>query len=159
MLFITSLTKRQHIFPLDARQITTVDWDVTCFFISNCNGLSLYFGILTRRKANGNGDVVNWEFFRQQCVDNEVATELSTQNAAVCLGTLRSVIGKECLQIFRNLALERQASVKSCPDQLLVYFKLRRNVVYETYVFNSSLQSQDESVLTKKGIHNTTIMF
>ena len=96
------------------------DRGLRCYllFISNCNGLSLYFCILTRCKADGNGDVVNWEFFRQQCEDNEVPTELSTQNAAVGVGTLRSVIGKECSYIFRNLAPERQASVKSYPDQL-----------------------------------------
>ena len=91
----------------------------------------------------------NWEFFGQQYEDYEVATELSKQPMSIKLASLRSIMGRDCLQIFRNLSLspEQQESVQSCLDELETYFKPQRNVVYERYVFNSCVQSQDESVV------------
>lgn len=47
----------------------------------------------------------NWEFFRQQWEDYEVATSLEGKDAKIRLTTLRSVMEKECLQIFLNLNL------------------------------------------------------
>ena len=57
-------------------------------------------------------------------------------------------MGKDCLQIYRNLSLtpEQQESVQGCLEALEAYFKPQRNVVYERYVFNSCVQSQDENV-------------
>ena len=95
------------------------------------------------------GDVAsNWEFFRQQWEDFEVATELVQQKTAVRLASLRSIMGKDCLQIYSNLSLtpEQQESVQGCLEALEAYFKPQRNVVYERYVFNSCVQSQDENV-------------
>ena len=56
-------------------------------------------------------------------------------------------MGKDCLQVFNNLELsvEQKSSVKACLDALEAYFKPKRNVVYERYVFNSSSQQQEES--------------
>lgn len=55
---------------------------------------------------NVKGDAVNnWEFFRQQWTDYEVATSLDKQEQKISLATFRSVMGKECLQIFLNLKL------------------------------------------------------
>lgn len=89
------------------------------------------------------GDVAsNWEFFRQQWEDYEVATELSQQKRAVRLASLRSIMGKECVQIYRNLSLspEQQESVQGCLDALEAYFKPQRNVVYERYVFKAKMK-------------------
>ena len=49
---------------------------------------------------------------------------------------------------FKNLSLtaEQQATVKGCLDGLETHFKPQRNVVYERYVFNSCVQSVEESV-------------
>ena len=57
-------------------------------------------------------------------------------------------MGKDCLQIFRNLSFgpAQQESVTSYLDALEAYFKPQRNVVYERYVFNTCVQTQDESV-------------
>lgn len=50
------------------------------------------------------GDIPNnWEFFKQQWQDYEIATGLDQKSQPIRLATFRSVIGKECLQIFRNL--------------------------------------------------------
>ena len=43
--------------------------------------------------------------FKQKWQDYEVATGLDQKNQLVRLATFRSVVGKECLQIFRNLNL------------------------------------------------------
>ena len=90
----------------------------------------------------------NWEFFRQQYEDYEIATELCQRQMSVRLASLRSIMGKECLQILRNLSLtaEQQATVKGCLDGLEAHFKPQRNVVYERYVFNSCVQIVEESV-------------
>ena len=90
----------------------------------------------------------NWEFFRQQYEDYKIATELCQRQMSVCLASLCSIMGKECLQILRNLNLtaEQQATVKGCLDGLEVHFKPQQNVVYERYVFSSCVQSVEESV-------------
>ena len=85
---------------------------------------------------NVKGDPVNnWEFFRQQWTDYEVATGLDKQEQKIRLATLRSVMGKECLQIFLNLKLEpaQRNDVNACIQALEAYFKPKRNVVYERY--------------------------
>ena len=82
--------------------------------------------------------------------DYKVATELVQQKKAVRLASLRSIMGKECLQIYRNLSLtpEQQESVQGCLEALEACFKPQRNVIHERYVFNSCVQSQDEHVDT-----------
>ena len=49
--------------------------------------------------------VANWEFFRQQWEDYEIATGLDQRDQKVRLATLRSVMGKDCLQVSNNLSL------------------------------------------------------
>ena len=49
------------------------------------------------------GDVPgNWEFAKKQWQDYEVATRLDQRNQLVRSATFHCVVGKECLQIFRN---------------------------------------------------------
>ena len=59
--------------------------------------------------------VTNWEFFRQQWQDYELGTGLEHRPEPVRLATLRSVMGKDRLEIFLNLELtpEERASVTS----------------------------------------------
>lgn len=55
------------------------------------------------------GDVAgNWEFFKQQWSDYESATGLDKREELVCLVTLRSAMGRECLQILLNLNLSEE---------------------------------------------------
>ena len=72
------------------------------------------------------------------------ATIVDKENKKV---SVTEIMGKECLQILRNLSLspEQQNSVASCLDALEAYFRPQRNVVYERYLFNTSVQSQDEN--------------
>lgn len=94
------------------------------------------------------GDVVtNWEYFRQQWEDYEVATGLDEQTSKIRLASLRSVMGKECVQIFLNLHMtpEQREDVTACLDAVEAYFKPQKNVVYERFLFNSCMQESDES--------------
>ena len=98
---------------------------------------------------NVKGDLVNnWEFFKQQWQDYEVATGLDKQEQKIRLATLRSAMGKDCLQIFLNLKLssEQQQDMNECIEALEAYFKPKRNVVYERYLFNMCQQNPDEPV-------------
>ena len=92
--------------------------------------------------------VANWEFFRQQWEDYEVATGLDKQSSEIRLASFRSVMGKDCLQTFLNLNIlaEDRNNVEACITALENYFKPHRNVVYERYVFNSCEQNQGEPV-------------
>ena len=74
------------------------------------------------------------------------ATSLSTKDKAICMATLRSIMGKECLRIFQTLPLfeEEKKEPKTMLDGL--YFKPTHNVVYETYVFYTCIQGANESL-------------
>ncbi|XP_028513100.1 uncharacterized protein LOC114574520, partial [Exaiptasia diaphana] len=98
---------------------------------------------------NTKGDQVNnWEFFKQQWCDYEIATGLESGSDKVRMATLRSVMGKDCLQILLNLKLseEQRDNVDECLKALESYFKPKRNVVYERYIFNTCTQSTDETI-------------
>ena len=98
---------------------------------------------------NGKGDVAaNWEFFSQQWSDYEIATGLNGKAENIHLATLRSVMGRDCLQTLLNLQLSEgdQSKVDKCLEALEEYYKPKRNVVYERYVFNSCIQEAEENV-------------
>ena len=89
------------------------------------------------------GDLTsNWEFFTQQWQDYEVATSLDQKSQSIRLATFRSVMGKECLDIFLNLNCgTEELTINALED----YFLPKKNVVYERYVFNSCFQAPEES--------------
>ena len=94
------------------------------------------------------GDLTsNWEFFKQQWQDYEVATSLDQKSQSIRLATFRSVVGKECLQIFLNLNCgTEELTINSALKALEDYFLPKKNVVYERYVFNSCFQAPEESI-------------
>ena len=94
------------------------------------------------------GDLTsNWEFFKQQWQDYEVATGLDQKSQAIRVATFRSVMGKDCLQIFLNLNFgDEEITITSSLSALEDYFLPKRNVVYERYVFNSCIQTPEETV-------------
>ena len=94
------------------------------------------------------GDLTsNWEFFKQQWQDYEVATSLDQKSQSIRLATFRSVMGKECLQIFLNLNCgTEELTINSALKALEDHFLPKRNVVYERYVFNSCFQAPEESI-------------
>ena len=94
------------------------------------------------------GDLTsNWEFFKQQWQDYEVATSLDQKSQSIRLATFRSVMGKECLDIFLNLNCgTEELTINSALKALEDYFLPKKNVVYERYVFNSCFQAPEESI-------------
>ena len=95
------------------------------------------------------GDVAgNWGFFKQQWNDYEIATGLDKPDESIRLATLRSAMGRDCLQIFfnLNLSVEDRKKVDKCLEALELYFQPTRNVVYGRYVFNTCVQQSEESV-------------
>ena len=94
------------------------------------------------------GDLTsNWEFFKQQWQDYEVATGLDQKSQAIRVATFRSVMGEDCLQIFLNLNFgDEEITITSSLSALEDYFLPKRNVVYERYVFNSCIQTPEETV-------------
>ena len=109
--------------------------------------ISLNFPLPSPMKCHG--DVTgNWDFFKQQWGDYETATGLDKREESVCLATLRSSMGRECLQILLNLNLpeEDKRKIDKCLEALESYFKPSRNLVYERYVFNTCVQQSEESV-------------
>ena len=90
------------------------------------------------------GDVTgNWDFFKQQWSDYETAKGLDKREESVRLATLRSSMGRECLQILLNLNLpeDDKKKIDKCLEALESYFKPSRNLVYERYVFNTCEES------------------
>ena len=118
--------------PTDSQSATTPPIPTALSFTSN-------FPVPAPMKVSGDW-INNWEFFRQQWEDYELATGLDKQPEAIRLATLRSVMGKDCLQIFLNLKLteEESTSVNASLAALEAYFKPKTSVVYERYLFNSS---------------------
>jgi len=108
---------------------------------------TLIFPIPSPMKVYGDR-VTNWEFFRQRWEDYEVGTGLEHRPQPVCLATLRSVMGKDCVEIFLNLELtpDEIASVTDCLKALEAYFKPKTNVVYKRFLFNSATQSCEEGI-------------
>ena len=95
------------------------------------------------------GDLAsNWQFFKQQWADYEVATELKEKDKTVRIATLRSIIGKECLKILQTLSMSEDE--KKDPDSVVgtleKYFAPKTNVVYERYVFGTTNQGTNETV-------------
>ena len=65
----------------------------------------------------------------------------------IIAATLLSVMGKECLHVYRNLPItadERQ-DADIILTKLNEYFVSRRHTMYDRYVFNSGSQKADES--------------
>ena len=76
-----------------------------------------------------------------------MATSLDQKSQSIRLATFRSVMGKQCLQIFLNLNCgTEELTINSALKALEDHFLPKRNVVYERYVFNSCFQAPEESI-------------
>ena len=89
------------------------------------------------------GDLAtNWESFKDNWENYVIATELEKKVAK-----LISIMGQECYKIYKNLALsdaERKSS-STIIEKLTAEFESKRNIIYERYLYNSTIQETDES--------------
>ena len=77
------------------------------------------------------GDVPgNWEFAKKQWQDYEVATRLDQRNQLVRSATFHCVVGKECLQIFRNhnLALVKLLLLHHSKHWRIIFSQAKRGL-------------------------------
>ena len=111
------------------------------------SSFTFYFPVPSPMKVSG-VRVTNCEFFRQQWKDHELGTGLEHRSEPVCLATLRSVMGKNSLEIFLNLDLtpEERGRVTSSLKALEAYLRQKTHVVYERFLFNSATQSSEEGI-------------
>ena len=92
------------------------------------------------------GDVAgNWEFFKDAWNNYAIAVELSKKDNAIQVATLLSVMGKDCLSVFKNLPMTEDE--KKDPTEILKklteHFEPAKNTIYECFSFNSCVQSKD----------------
>ena len=74
------------------------------------------------------------------------SNRIGSKESSVRVATFRSVMGKDCLQIFLNLNVGDEITITSSLSALGNYFLPKRNVVYERYVFNSCIQTPEKTV-------------
>ncbi len=88
----------------------------------------------------------NWQFFQDQWQDYEIATGLEKKDNSIRVATLRTVMGKECLNIFKSLdIMADDAKVPAkCLQSLREYFEPKRNEIYERYIFYTCDQGPEE---------------
>ena len=84
----------------------------------------------------------NWALFKLIWENYVAATDIGKKAANVQIGTLLLVIGKECLQIYKNLPMSEQADTQKILERLTNYFEPKQNIIYQRYMFNSCTQKQ-----------------
>ena len=93
-------------------------------------------------------DLANsWKFFKETWTNYKIAAELDTKNEKIRVATLLATIGKEALQIYCHLPMteEELKNPKEIIEKLEAYFKPKRNVIYERYMFFSHDQEANET--------------
>ena len=72
--------------------------------------------------------------------------DVGKKAANIQVGTLLSAIGRECLQIYKNLPMsaEERADTQQILERLINYFEPKQNIIYQRYMFNSCTQEQGE---------------
>ena len=103
----------------------------------------------------------NWSYFREQWNDYKIATGLREKDEKIRFATLRGIMGKDCYNIYKRLALEKEKErVTSILDGLEKYFKPALNVTYERFIFNScdqkSHETMDEYINKLRGLSETS---
>ncbi|CAH1252898.1 Hypp1033 [Branchiostoma lanceolatum] len=102
------------------------------------------------------GDVAeNWETFKEDWNSYEIATETSKKTAVIRSATLKTVMGRDCLDILKNLDIppdpdDADANPLEDPAKIITaldkHFKPLRNTVYERYKFNKCDQAAGEKI-------------
>ena len=87
-----------------------------------------------RNVTSGNA-AENWSYFREQWNNYEIATGLREKDKKIRVATLRGIMGKDCYNIYKRLALEEEKRrVTKILDGLEKYFKLALNVTKDSFL-------------------------
>ena len=90
----------------------------------------------------------NWSYFKEQWQNYLVASGLNEKAGEVQIATFLVLIGKECYQVYRKLALTEEAKkdLNAIVEALNKYFVPKRSVTYERFIFNTCQQENGESI-------------
>ncbi|XP_033126807.1 uncharacterized protein LOC117124619 [Anneissia japonica] len=90
----------------------------------------------------------NWQFFRESFEDYRKVTQLDKKDESVQVATLKSVMGKQCKHILKQLRLSEadMANHTAILDKLQEHFSPCRNVLYDRYLFHDSKQEERETI-------------
>lgn len=97
--------------------------------------------------CRGNTEL-NWQNFEEAWTDYCVATELENKDAKIQVATLKTVMGQDCRTVLTGLKLsqdDRKVVIKIL-DSLGDHFVMKRNVLYERFMFHSAEQQPQEAV-------------
>ena len=100
-------------------------------------------------KMEMDGDMLeNWAFFQVTWENYSAVTDIRKKAANVLVGPLLLRIGKECLQIYKNMAMfaKEQADTRKILERLTKYFEPKQNIIYQRYMFNSCTQEQGKKL-------------
>ena len=100
----------------------------------------------TPQKVSTDGDQWrNWREFREEGEDYEIATGVAEKSDAVRVATLKTVMGREAAGNLKRLSLsaEDKKTTKQVLDALEKHFKPRKNEIYESFIFNSRVNSPE----------------
>ena len=89
----------------------------------------------------------NWEFFKDSWKNYATATKLDQKDKKIVVATLLSIMGKEFLNVCRNLPMtvEERQDANVILTKLDEYFVPKRNAIYERYVFSCRSQKHGKS--------------
>ena len=89
----------------------------------------------------------NWEFFKDSWKNYATATKLDQKDKKIVVATLLSIMGKEFLNVCRNLPMtvEERQDVNVILTKLDEYFVPKRNTIYERYVFSCRSRKHGKS--------------
>ena len=89
----------------------------------------------------------NWEFFKDSWKNYATATKLDQKDKKIVVATLLSIMGKEFLNVCRNLPMtvEERQDANVILTKLDEYFVPKRNTIYERYVFSCRSRKHGKS--------------
>ena len=85
----------------------------------------------------------NWKYFEEDWKNWSTATKLSKEEDAIQIAALRHVLGRETRDIADNLEIADRTKPSNVLAALKEHFTPKKNVTYERYVFNTTLQNED----------------
>lgn len=98
-------------------------------------------------QSKGNTEI-NWQNFEEAWTDYCIATELDKKDAKIQVATLKTVMGQDCRTVLSGLKLsaDDMKDVNQILSSLRDHFVMKRNVLYERYMFHSAEQQPQETV-------------
>jgi hypothetical protein len=88
----------------------------------------------------------NWRYFKKSWSNYRLATGLEKKDKNIVLATLYTVLGRETNQIAENLEVTDPTDPDSLIHALTNYFEPQKNTIFERYVFNTTVQEDNESI-------------